>query len=350
MSRVTFICLHIVITDKDIIQMSINLSNIKETHKDESTEVGADNPHSRRQEQYTNRHDYAGISDVEERQAHSVGPTGVDSGQVGEYVGFTDNGIVVAQEGDGSLSTTDTLKERKKTCIGPQWGEGRTTWHPSDIESALTSNHSETYKEWARGFFAEGSFAKRLTDGTFDDDGGFRHENDVWLTIQNFCEKVGLNGYEGVVKKVYDELPPEPFQPIGGHESANCDIAHHRGHVITDVHPPQNGELKPSPNSEYGWDVESIKLPHDPTTCPRCDQCRCGNFHLGEAPTNGIETRVIGAMLLVDIDRIKSAEDSQEAFSNRLQKRDDFIELANNHAIDYSQARQTAIEHHEAGT
>jgi hypothetical protein len=296
-------------------------------------------------------------TDVESGHVEPIEATDVDPNQVGDPVGKTaNNQTVVAEEGDSALSKSTTLKDRKDSCIGPQWGDGHTTWHPRDIEqapsdvdttAAVSAVNSEIQKEWIRRFFGEGSYPKRLTDGTFDDDGGFRHENDVWLIIRAFCEQVGLNGYEGRVKKVYDELPPEPFQPIGGHESADCDIQYHRPHVITDVHPPQNGELNPDPNSECGWDVEFIKLPHDPTTCPRCDQCRCGEYHLGGAPTNGVETKVVGAMLLVDDRRIEAAEDSLEAYENRLQTREAFTELAENHAIDYSQARQTAIKHHE---
>lgn len=305
---------------------------------------------------YTDQFNSLEDIDIGSEQVDPAESTDIDPNQVGEPIGITANDeTVVAEAGDTALSMTDALKDEKDSCIGPQWGEGRTTWHPSDVEqapsdvdtgSAVSAIDSGRHKRWLRRCYGEGSYLKRITDGTADDIGGKRHEYDVWLRIRSFCEQLGFHGREGEVKRVYDELPPEPFQPIGGHQSTDCTLRHHRTHIITDVHPPQTGVME-STGSDGSWNVESIKVPHDPSTCPECSQCRCGNYHLGKPPSNGIETKILGAMLIVDERRIKAADNKQEAFSNRLQEREGYNELVTQHALNPLQALQTAREHHD---
>jgi len=280
------------------------------------------------------------------------------STQIGEIVGITDEGnTTVAAEGDGALTTAETLKDRGDSVLGPQWGEGRTTWHPRDVRrsppdhnsrSALSAIKSERHKKEVRRLFGPDSWLKRVTDGTYSDDDGNRHASDVRLRLAAFCKELDFQAYESETLSVYKDLPAEPFQPIGGHEPAECQASRPINWVISDVHPPENGKMDVATSSEYSWDLEYTPVKHDPITCPYCHRCRCGNYHLGEPPKNGVETQILAAMLVIDERRIKSSDKPQEAFNNRLQKRDGYNQLVTRHALKSMQALQTARKHYKA--
>jgi len=296
-------------------------------------------------------------TDVEPTDIHSLDDTDVKTDYVGSPVGITDSGdATIAAEGDGALSSGEALKDRHNSSIGPQWGEGRTTWHPNDIYSepvdhdslaAIEVLETERRKEEVRRLFGDGSWLKRVTDGTVDDLDGDRHEKDVQLRITAFCEQLDFHAYEQQVASVYDCLPPEPFQPIGGHESAGCQAPRPVTVLITDVHPPANGDPTPPPNSEYSWDLEFTKVKHNPSTCPHCDQCRCGRYHLGDPPKNGVETQILAAMRLVDEHRIQAADDPQAAYNSRLGQRDGYDDLVTRHALKPIQTLRTTHKHYD---
>lgn len=281
----------------------------------------------------------------------------VDSTHVGNPVGITNDGdTAVAAEGDGALTTAETLKDRSDSVLGPQWGEGRTTWHPKDViippsdhdtGSALSAIKSERHKQEVRRLFGPDSWLKQVTDGTFSDSDGDRHMSDVRVRVTAFCEQLDFQAYESETLRVYKILPAEPFQPIGGHEPAECQAPRPIRWVISDIHPPENGRMDVATSSESSWDLAYTPVRHDPTTCPYCHRCQCGNYHLGEPPKNGVETQILAAMLLVDEQRIQSSDSPQEAFNNRLQERDGYSPLVTRHALKPIQALQTARRHYE---
>jgi hypothetical protein len=295
--------------------------------------------------------------DGEQEHVHPADSMDVDPIHVGDPVGITVNGeTTVAEESDGALTKAEALKDRGDSVLGPQWGEGRTTWHPQDVivppsdhnnRAALSAIKSEGHKQEVRRLFGPDSWLKRLNDGVASDDEGNRHECDVRLRITTFCEQLDFQAHESEVVRVYNGLPAEPFQPIGGHEPAECQAARCINWVISDVHPPENGEMNVATSSEYSWDLEYTPVKHDPTTCPYCHQCRCGNYHLGEPPKNGVETRILAAMLLVDEKRIQAADDPQAAFNSRLQERDGYNEFVTRHALKPIQAFQAARKHYD---
>ncbi|MGB9986048.1 hypothetical protein [Salarchaeum japonicum] len=295
-------------------------------------------------------------SDVEREYVHPTDSTDIDPIHVGDPVGITVSGeTAVAEEGDGALTKAEALKDRADTVLGPQWGDGRTTWHPNDITArpsdhntgaAISAIKSERHKQEVRRLFGSDSWLKRLNDGTASDDEGNRHERDVRQRITAFCEQLDFHAHESQVISVYNALPAEPFHPIGGHEPAECQAPRPVNWVISDVHPPENGAMDVATSSEYSWDVEYTPVKHDPSMCPYCHQCQCGNYHFGDAPKNGVETRILAAMLLVDEQRIKAAEDSQAAFNNWLKERDGYNELVTRHALNPMQALQTARNHY----
>jgi hypothetical protein len=280
----------------------------------------------------------------------------VDPIHVGDSVGITVRGEpAVAEEGDGALTKAETLKDRGDSILGPQWGEGRTTWHPRDVttqpsdhdaDAALSDINSQARTQEVRRLFGRNSWLKRLNDGTASDDGGNRHKSDVRLRITAFCEQVNFQSHQREVETVYHDLPAEPFHPIGGHEPAECQARRPVNWVISDIHPPENGGMHVATSSEYSWDLDYTPVKHDPSTCPYCHQCRCGNYHLGGPPKNGVETRILAAMLLVDEQRIQAADDPQAAFKSRLQERDGYSELVTHHALKPMQVLQTARKHY----
>lgn len=286
-------------------------------------------------------------SDVEPNKVHTFNSMDVDAENVGHPVGTTSLGDwIVGEEGDGTLTRAEALKDRSDSSIGPMWGEGRTTWHTNDViysptdhpsGSGLSVIDSERRKREVRRLFGPNSWLKRLNDGTASDDDGNRHECDVLGRISSFCEQLDFHTFEREVIKIYNELPPEPFQPIGGHESADCQLRDHYPANRMNIYPPEKGEVT--------WNIVHTKVKHNPMTCPHCHQCRCGSYHFGEPPKNGVETRILAAMLLVDERRIKSAEDSQKAFENRLQESDGYNELVTHHALKQIQTLQAARKH-----
>jgi hypothetical protein len=274
----------------------------------------------------------------------------IETIDVGGSVGVTDKeDPIVAEEGDGALTTSESLKDRPNSSFEVRWGDGRTTWHTSDVtsppqdhsnESALSVLETESRKQEVRRIFGEDSQIKRMNDGVDADDEGHRHAADVRLRVSAFCEQLEFHAYQNQVKRVYNQLPSEPFQPIGGHESAGCPYREtFPNRRMVRCHPSKQGE--------YGWVVEYANVKHNPRRCRECTQCRCGGYHFDEPPKNGVETKILAAMFILDGERIESADDPQTAFKNRLQEREGYNDLVTRHALKPRQIRQTAYKHYD---